>query len=66
MHEGAVSVALGLEGIPSISESTMIARDALIAEHEQARVHFQHLSARSVGRGARRARARAACASAAR
>jgi dihydroorotase len=45
MHEGAVSVSIGLEGIPSISESTMIARDALIAEHEQARVHFQHLSA---------------------
>jgi dihydroorotase len=47
MHEGALSVELGLAGIPSISESTMIARDALIAEHEQARVHFQHLSASS-------------------
>ena len=47
MHEGAVSAALGLAGIPAISESTMIARDALIAEHERARVHFQHISARS-------------------
>ena len=47
MHEGAVSVELGLAGIPSISESTMIARDSLIAEHEQGRIHFQHLSARS-------------------
>jgi dihydroorotase len=47
MHEGTVSLALGLDGIPSISESTMIARDALIAQHEDARVHFQHLSARS-------------------
>jgi dihydroorotase len=46
MHEGTVSVELGLAGIPSISESTMIARDALIAEHENGRVHFQHLSAR--------------------
>jgi dihydroorotase len=46
MHEGAVSVELGLSGIPSISESTMIARDALIAEHEGGRMHFQHLSAR--------------------
>jgi dihydroorotase len=45
MHEGAVSVELGLAGIPSISESTMIARDALVAEHENGRVHFQHLSA---------------------
>ncbi len=28
MHEGAVSARLGMTGIPSISESTMIARDA--------------------------------------
>jgi dihydroorotase len=46
MHEGEVSAALGLGGIPAISEATMIARDALIADHEDGRVHFQHLSAR--------------------
>jgi dihydroorotase len=45
MHEGAVSARLGLAGIPSISESTMIARDGAIAAYENARVHFQHLSA---------------------
>jgi dihydroorotase len=44
MHEGAVSARLGLTGIPSISESTMVARDGAIAGYEQARVHFQHLS----------------------
>jgi dihydroorotase len=44
MHEGVVSAALGIGGIPSISESTMIARDAAIAGYEDARVHFQHLS----------------------
>ncbi|HWC87689.1 MAG TPA: dihydroorotase [Solirubrobacteraceae bacterium] len=44
MHEGAVSARLGLAGIPSISESTMVARDAAIARYEDARVHFQHLS----------------------
>jgi dihydroorotase len=44
MHEGAVSARLGLAGIPSISESTMIARDGAIAGYEGARVHFQHLS----------------------
>ena len=60
MHEGAVSLALGLDGIPSISESTMIARDALIAEHEGARVHFQHLSARSSVDALAAARARGA------
>ncbi|HEY2258840.1 MAG TPA: dihydroorotase [Solirubrobacteraceae bacterium] len=44
MHEGAVSARLGLTGIPSISESTMVARDGAVAGHEHARVHFQHLS----------------------
>jgi dihydroorotase len=44
MHEGAVSARLGVAGIPSISESTMVARDAAIARYEGARVHFQHLS----------------------
>ena len=44
MHEGAVSAALGIGGIPTISESTMVARDAELAGYEDARVHFQHLS----------------------
>ncbi|MGI8903200.1 MAG: dihydroorotase [Solirubrobacteraceae bacterium] len=44
MHEGAVSARLGLAGIPSCSESTMVARDAALARYEGARVHFQHLS----------------------
>jgi dihydroorotase len=44
MNEGAVSAALGIGGIPSVSESTMVARDAALAGYEDARVHFQHLS----------------------
>jgi dihydroorotase len=44
MHEGAVSARLGLAGIPSVSESTMVARDAALAQYEGSRVHFQHLS----------------------
>jgi dihydroorotase len=44
MHEGPVSARLGLAGIPSLSESTMVARDAALARYEDARVHFQHLS----------------------
>jgi dihydroorotase len=46
MHEGDVSAVLGLTGIPSIAESTAIARDAAIARYEDARVHVQHLSCR--------------------
>jgi dihydroorotase len=45
MHEGAVSAALGLGGIPGLSESTMVRRDAALAAYEEGRVHFQHLSA---------------------
>lgn len=45
MHEGPVSAAIGLAGIPSVSESTTIARDAALAGYEDARIHVQHLSA---------------------
>ena len=45
MHEGEVSALLGMEGIPSVSESTMIARDCALAAYEGARIHVQHLSA---------------------
>ena len=46
MHEGAVSALLGLAGIPSVSESTQVARDCALAAYEQGRIHVQHLSAR--------------------
>ena len=45
MHEGEVSAVLGVRGIPSVSESTMIARDAAIAGYEGGRIQVQHLSA---------------------
>ncbi len=45
VHEGPVSAALGLAGIPSVSESTMIARDAALAGYEDGQIHVQHLSA---------------------
>src|SRR6185436_16989141 len=43
MHEGDVSARLGLAGIPSVSESTLIARDAALARYEDGRIHIQHL-----------------------
>lgn len=46
MHEGLAAAALGMTGIPSVSESTMIARDTALAGYEEARIHVQHLSAR--------------------
>jgi dihydroorotase len=44
MNEGALSTALGIGGIPTVAESTMVARDAALAGYEEGRVHFQHLS----------------------
>ena len=58
MHEGEVSARLGLAGIPSISESTAIARDAAIAGYEQGRIHIQHLSARESVEAVAEAKAR--------
>jgi dihydroorotase len=46
MHEGEVSAVLGLAGIPSVSESTMVARDCELAGYEEGRIHIQHVSAR--------------------
>ncbi|HET7120373.1 MAG TPA: dihydroorotase [Solirubrobacterales bacterium] len=45
MHEGPVSASLGIAGVPSVSESTMVVRDLALAAHEDARIHIQHLSA---------------------
>lgn len=46
MHEGAVSAALGVSGVPAVAESVMIARDAALCLYEDSRAHVQHLSAR--------------------
>jgi dihydroorotase len=64
MHEGLASAALGMAGIPSIAESTMIARDTALAAYEDARIHIQHLSAREsvdAVRAAKAARVRVSC-----
>ncbi len=57
MREGAVSAALGIGGVPSVSELTMVARDAELALYESARVHFQHLSCAAAVAAVERARA---------
>ena len=57
MHEGAVSTTLGLAGIPSVSESTAIARDAQLAHYEGGRIHILHLSAAESVVAVERARA---------
>jgi dihydroorotase len=57
MHEGEVCALLGVAGIPSVSESTMVARDCALALYEQGRIHVQHVSARETVEAIERARA---------
>jgi dihydroorotase len=45
MHEGDISALLGVAGIPSVSESSMVARDCQLAAFEDGRIHVQHVSA---------------------
>ncbi|HVN87029.1 MAG TPA: dihydroorotase [Candidatus Binatia bacterium] len=45
MHEGAVSLRLGLKGVPSAAETVMVARDIALAEQTGGRVHIAHVSA---------------------
>ncbi|MBO0868976.1 MAG: dihydroorotase [Micromonosporaceae bacterium] len=44
MHEGSVSVRLGLAGWPAVAEEAIVARDALLAGHVGARLHVCHVS----------------------
>jgi len=60
MHEGRVSTALGLKGIPSIAEAAMVARDILLSEYTGARVHICHVSTAESVRLIREAKARGA------
>jgi dihydroorotase len=45
MHEGLVSSRLGMRGIPDVSESVQVARDAVLAAYEDAHIHICHVSA---------------------
>jgi dihydroorotase len=44
MHEGEISLRLGLSGMPAAAEEIMIARDIILAQLTRARLHVAHLS----------------------
>ena len=44
MHEGLVSMVLGLNGMPAAGEEVMIGRDIALAEVTGGRLHVMHLS----------------------
>jgi dihydroorotase len=44
MNEGIVSSVLGLKGWPAVAEEAIIARDVLLTEHVQSRLHICHVT----------------------
>ncbi|WP_035772649.1 dihydroorotase [Arthrobacter sp. Br18] len=44
MNEGEVSAVLGLTGWPAVAEESIIARDVLLAQHVDSRLHVCHVS----------------------
>ena len=44
MNEGIISSRLGLKGWPAVAEEAIIARDVLLADNVQSRVHICHLT----------------------
>ena len=58
MNEGFFSTELGLTGIPSIAEETMIARDILLAEYTHTAIHIAHVSTKGAAELIRRAKKR--------
>ncbi len=61
MHEGLVSLILGLGGMPAVAEDVMTGRDIALAEATGGRIHMMHVSSsgsielirRAKGRGVR-------------
>jgi dihydroorotase len=58
MHEGVVSTALGLAGMPGIAEDLMVARDLQLVEYAGGRYHVAHASTASTIQLVREAKAR--------
>lgn len=58
MHEGAVSTALGLPGMPGIAEDLMVARDLQLVEYTGGRYHVAHVSTAATVQLVREARVR--------
>jgi dihydroorotase len=44
MNEGAASTRLGLKGMPALAEELMIARDLMLCEYADSKIHFSTIS----------------------
>ncbi|MBK6722166.1 MAG: dihydroorotase [Acidobacteria bacterium] len=57
MHEGRVSLLLGLKGIPALAEDIDAVRDIILAEATDSHVHIAHVSTKGAVEAVRRAKA---------
>ncbi len=58
MHEGTMSLLLGLRGMPSAAEDVMVSRDITLAEATGGRLHLMHVSTVGAVQAIRRAKKR--------
>ncbi len=56
MHEGRISLLLGLKGMPSLAEDVDVVRDILIAKVTGAHIHIAHVSTKGTIEAIRRAK----------
>lgn len=56
MHEGFISTNLGLPGIPAIAEEVIVARNIMLAEFTNSKIHIAHISTRGAVELVRRAK----------
>lgn len=56
MHEGRVSLLLGLKGMPAIAEDLDVIRDVLLARETGAHIHIAHISTKNAVEIVRRAK----------
>ena len=57
MHEGKVSLLLGLKGMPALAEEIDAVRDIILAKETGAHIHIAHISTRGAIEAVRRAKA---------
>ncbi|HEX8366956.1 MAG TPA: dihydroorotase [Pyrinomonadaceae bacterium] len=58
MHEGRMSLLLGLKGMPALAEDLDAARDVLLAETTGAKIHLAHISTKGAIEAVRKAKAK--------
>jgi dihydroorotase len=56
MHEGKISLLLGLKGMPALAEDIDAVRDIILAKETGARIHIAHVSTKGAIEAVRRAK----------